>query len=163
MTERWAVNASPLIVLSKIDRQHLLTDLAGETVIPEAVAREIEAGPEDDPARRFLRSRSLPVVAVTAEPVVLAWDLGAGETSVLSYALQQPGWKAVLDDGMARRCARTLKLPLIGTLGVIIRAQQSGLIASTVPVLKDLQAIGMRLDDNVIRDALRRTTGEVWD
>ena len=163
MTERWAVNASPLIVLSKIDRQHLLTDLAGETVIPEAVAREIEAGPEDDPARRFLRSRSLPVVAVTAEPVVLAWDLGAGETSVLSYALQQPGWKVVLDDGMARRCARTLKVPLIGTLGVIIRAQQSRLIASTVPVLKDLQAIGMRLDDNVIRDALRRTTGEVWD
>ena len=163
MAERWVVNASPLIVLSKINRQHLLTELAAETVIPEAVALEIEAGPEDDPARQFLRSASLPIIAVPTEPVILAWDLGAGETSVLSYVFHHPDWKAVIDDGMARRCARAFNVPLIGTLGVIIRARQSGLIEASVPLLKSMQAVGLRLDDNVIRDALRRTTGELWE
>lgn len=163
MAERWVVNASPLIVLSKINYHHLLTELAAETVMPEAVALEIEAGPEDDPARRFLSSASLPIVTVPAEPVIVAWDLGAGETSVLSYVFHHPNWKAVVDDGMARRCARTLNIPLIGTLGVIMRAQQSGLIKASVPLLKSLQAVGLRLDDNVIRDALRRTTGELWE
>ena len=109
MTERWVVNASPLIVLSKIGHQHLLTQLSAEVAIPEAVALEIEAGPENDPAKQFLRSTPLPIIAVTAKPIILAWDLGAGETSVLSHVLQHPNWKAVIDDGMARRCARTFK------------------------------------------------------
>lgn len=91
MAERWVVNASPLIVLSKINYQHLLTELAAETVIPEAVALEIEAGPEDDPARRFLRFASLPIVTVHAEPVILAWDLGA-EEGMKSWRKSQARW-----------------------------------------------------------------------
>ena len=123
MAEHWAVNASPLIVLSKINQQHLLTQLSEEIVVPQAVIAEINVGPADDPARRFLSTSPLPVVSVPSDPTILAWDLGAGETAVLSYALANHGWKAVLDDGLARRCARVLAIPLTGTLGIIIRAR----------------------------------------
>jgi predicted nucleic acid-binding protein len=37
MAERWVLNASPLIVLSKINHHHLLFQLADEIVIPAAV------------------------------------------------------------------------------------------------------------------------------
>ena len=107
MTERWVLNASPIIVLARIGREHLFHALADEVVVPRAVAMEIEAGPADDPARQTITSGYFTIVETVPEPDVLAWDLGSGETAVLSYALNRPGWMAILDDAMARKCARS--------------------------------------------------------
>lgn len=162
MPDRWVVNASPLIVLAKIKRQQLLWQLADEIVLPEAVLFEINAGPDDDPAREYLAKASLPVVSSAPEPLITAWDLGAGESAVLAHALANPEWKAVIDDGAARRCARVLAIPFIGTLGIIIRARQAGLIPAAAPLLKELQLQNFHLDDEVIRTALQETLGESW-
>ena len=99
MSERWVVNASPLILLAKVQQLHLFSLLAETFVVPEAVVAEILAGPANDLARQFLEAQPVTTVAVSASPLVLAWDLGAGETAVLSYALANPGWKAIIDDG----------------------------------------------------------------
>jgi predicted nucleic acid-binding protein len=163
MPERWVVNASPLIFLAKINHVHLLGALADLVVVPQAVLVEVNAGPADDPARLLLANPPFPVVNVVPSPLILAWDLGDGETAVLSYAAAHAGWKAVIDDGAARRCAHALAIPLLGTLAIILRAQQAGLIAAAVPLLKALRAEGIRLDDNVIREALRAVSGESWD
>ena len=93
---------------------------------------------------------------------ILAWDLGQGETAVLSYALAHRKWIAVLDDGAARRCARSLSLNITGTLAVVILAKQYGLIDSAAQVLYDLRGADFRLDDVIIREALERTVGEKW-
>ncbi len=79
----------------------------------------------DDAARRFLDASPFPTVHVLFEPTVQMWDLGAGETAVLIYALLHEGWRAVVDEGVARRCAYALGIPLIGTLGIILRARQN--------------------------------------
>ena len=50
----WVVDASPLILLAKVDQKRLLTQLPDALVIPAPVAEEIQTGPEDDPARRWL-------------------------------------------------------------------------------------------------------------
>jgi predicted nucleic acid-binding protein len=92
----------------------------------------------------------------------MAWDLGAGESAVLTYALHNPDWKAVLDDGAARRCAHTLSIPLLGTLGIILRARQSNFIPAAAPVLKALINQGFRLDDDLIRAVLAKTVQETW-
>ena len=160
--ERWVVNASPLILLAKINYAHLIAELADQVVVPQAVLDEVNAGHADDPARLFLANSPFPIVNVEPSPMVLAWDLGAGETAVLSYAADNPGWTAVLDDGAARRCARALGIPLIGTLAVILRARQAGLIAAAIPVLKALKTEGIHLDDDVIRTALRAVCDESW-
>ena len=44
------VNASPLITLAKVGRLDLLSGPGVQLVIPEAVAEEVLAGPEGDPA-----------------------------------------------------------------------------------------------------------------
>lgn len=86
MSNRWVVNASPLILLAKVGRIDLLPKLAAELVIPASVADEIRAGPPDDPARNWLVSAAAPRIKPDA-PIaaeIASWDLGAGETAVLS-------------------------------------------------------------------------------
>lgn len=163
MPEHWVVNASPLILLAKIEHVHLLEELADQVIVPEAVLAEVNNGPIRDPARRFLAARPLQIVPVAPHPMIAAWDLGEGEAGVLGYATRHPGWKAIIDDGAARRCARALGIPHLGTLGVILRARQSGLIAAAVPLLRALRIEGIRLDDAVIRAALAATSDETWE
>lgn len=162
-TETWIVNASPVITLAKAGYLHLLDRLAKTILIPEAVAAEILIGPPSDPARKALQTgwgRRVPSGPIPE--VVLEWGLGAGESAVLALALREPGFPSVLDDAAARRCARALSLPILGTLGVVLRAKREGLIAEAAPVLRSLQAAGLRLDEEVVRDALAKSAGESW-
>jgi len=73
---RWVVNSSPLIVLARISHLHLITDMCSEIVIPDGVAQEIDCGPKDDPARKWLREEGQRFVVCPGlvEPVVKAWD-----------------------------------------------------------------------------------------
>lgn len=78
----WVVNASPLILLGKINQLPLLAKLAGQVVIPHEVVIEINAGPRDDPARRWLDKdgRSFAAKSMPFDLRVVAWDLGTGRT-----------------------------------------------------------------------------------
>ncbi len=163
MPKRWILNASPLIVLAKIGREDLLLALADEIVVPHAVAMEIEAGPAEDRSRQVLSLGRLAIVDTpppTAE--LLAWDLGSGEAAVLSFALSEAGWTAILDDAAARKCAQSLSIRVRGTLAIVLMARQQGLVPSAAEVLHSLRATGFRIDDQTIRDALRRTVNEEW-
>lgn len=163
MSERWVVNASPLIVLARVGQTRLLTQLAEEVCVPDAVAAEIQAGPDTDPARQWLAAGKLPIVATPSAPSeIVTWDLGAGETAVLTWAAAQPGWTVILDDAAARKCARSFGLRCKGTLGIVILAHQRGLIPSATTLLRAMVANGFRLEDTVIREALARTIGESW-
>ena len=88
--------------------------------------------------------------------------MGQGETSVLAYVLAHSGWTAILDDGAARKCAKTFGIALKGTLSVIILAKKRGLIPSAAQTLHAVREAGLRLDDKVISTALRQTVGEKW-
>lgn len=163
MHERWVLNASPLIVLARIGREDLLLALPDQVVVPRAVALEIQAGPADDRARQALAAGRFTIVDTPPPPAeILAWDLGEGETAVLSFALAEAGWTAILDDAIARRCARSYSLRFKGTLAVMLLAKQRGLITSAADVLRSLIATGFRLDNQTIREALIRTVGEEW-
>jgi len=123
MSERWVLNASPLIVLARVGLENLFLSLADQVVVPRAVAAEIEAGPPEDRARQALAAGRFPIAdtPVPAEEL-LAWDLGSGETAVLSLALSEPGWVAVLDDAAARKCALAFSVAVKGTLAIVMLA-----------------------------------------
>jgi predicted nucleic acid-binding protein len=162
VAEIWIVNASPVITLAKIGQLRLLEELAAELVLPEAVASEILAGPQADPARVQVASGWGPRGSVMRVPdTVLEWGLGAGESAVLALALARSGATAVLDDAGARAAARSLRVPLIGTIGVVMRAKVQGHIASAARLIGDLQAAGLHVDNSVVRAALAQI-GEDW-
>jgi predicted nucleic acid-binding protein len=163
IAEKWVINASPIIALARVGQVELLARLPEKAVVPQAVVEEVSQAPESDPARLALESGVFKIVRSPAPvPEILAWDLGKGETAVLSYALAHPDYVAILDDGTARRCAHGFSLKLTGTLAVVILAKQHGLIESAAQVLYALRGADFRLDDAVIRNALARTVGESW-
>jgi predicted nucleic acid-binding protein len=163
MSDRWVVNASPLIVFGKIGQLDLLTQLPKEVVVPQAVADEIVAGPENDAARLAIEAGMFRLVD-TQEPTpeLAAWDLGSGETAVLSYTLVNPGWTAILDDGAARKCAVTFGVDVKGSLAIVILAKKRGLIPQAKQLLHTMQEVGLRLNESIIRQVLRETLNEDW-
>ena len=163
MTERWVLNASPLIVLARVGLESLPLSLAAQVVVPRPVAEEIQAGPPLDPARQAVAAGRFTIIDPPPPPAeLLAWDLGYGETAVLSWAIARQGWTAVLDDGEARKCASAFSIRVKGTLALVLMAKQRGLIPSAGEVLQALLNTGFRLDEGLIRDSLARTTGETW-
>ena len=64
------------------------------------------------------------------------------------------GSEAVLDDLQARRCARSLGIPTTGTLGVILRAKQHGLIPEARPLLETLIQNQMYISRELVETAL---------
>ena len=162
MNEVWVVNASPVIVLAKVGHLQLLKELPGELLLPVPVAMEIQSGPGSDAARQALEGGwGVRVTAGRIPSELVEWGLGPGETAVLGVALEQPIARPCSMTPPLRACARAFDIPLIGTLGVVLRARQRGVIPSAGDLLRALRAAGLYLDDETIRSALRRV-GEEW-
>ncbi len=157
MSRRWVVNASPLILLTKISHIFLLHELCSELVIPRGVAKEILNGPANDLTRIWLNEKGSPLIRdlEQVDPVVAAWDLGLGESQVISWAYKNPGFEAILDDRAARKCALSLKIPVRGTVGVILLAKKDRRLAKAKPLLNQLIQIGFRIDPELLRTTLR--------
>lgn len=72
-------------------------------------------------------------------------------------ALELKADAVILDDRPARRLALGLGLPVVGTVGILLRAKQTGLIPSVRPLVEKLLDVGFRLSpairDKVLRDA----------
>jgi len=153
----WVVNASPLILLGALRKLDLLVMLAPSLVVPKAVICEVAAGAERDEATSVLvawaQERMRPDVPVAA--TVSSWDLGAGESQVIAHCLTRSA-VAVLDDGEARACAQGHNLPVIGTLGVILRARKLGLISAARPLIEELLATGSYLDRGLVERELAK-------
>lgn len=154
MTRKWVLNASPTILLAKISLISLVAYLCSEAIIPSGVAQKIQAGPDEDPAKKWLMQKGNIKAVSQIEPTVAAWDLGLGESHVLSWCYQNEGYEAILDDGLARKCALSLGIPMRGTLGIILLAKQEGCIDEVKPFIEELIKVGFRIDAKTVKTAL---------
>lgn len=153
LSERTAVlDASPLILLSRAGFLDLLDVLERKIVVPLAVRDEVAVkGLEDISAKSLMLSEAIQMLPVPEIPRRIAsWELGAGESSVLAWALDRPDALAVLDDLEARRCARTLSVPVVGTAGLVLAAKRRGVISRARPVLEALIESGMYLSNRTL-------------
>lgn len=132
-------------------------------MIPQPVAQEILAGPDNDPGRIALETGWGTLLPPQEVPdAVKEWGLGAGESSVIAATLASEDAIAVLDDAEARICARAFGLTVLGTLGVVLRAAKKGRISQAAPVIHKLRQAGLYLHEDVVRQALQRTLAEPW-
>lgn len=162
MGDVWIADASPLIALARIEQLELLDALSNTVLIPSAVREEVLAGPAEDLARQKLQQGwGQPAHAVGVPDRVIEWGLGPGESEVIALGLERPGATLVLDDAEARSCARTLGLRLIGTVAVVLRAQQAGIVPSAAAVFRHLRDGGFHLSDELVEKVLE-TVGETW-
>jgi predicted nucleic acid-binding protein len=89
----------------------------------------------------------------------MAWDLGAGESAVISLTEATPGAVAVLDDLAARRCAQAIGLKIIGTLGLVLMAKRAGVIPSASQALDAIVAAGLFISPHHL-ETIRIQAGE---
>jgi len=155
-------NTSPIQYLYQADLLELLPTLYGRVIIPGAVAQELATGRESGVS--LPDPNQLPWIAIErlADSTLLGMvaDLGPGEREVIALGLRSPDTLLLLDDGVARRCAKHLNLRVTGTLGVLLKAKNLGCLGSLRPLLDRLEALRFR-PDPATRAAVLKLAGEM--
>ncbi len=145
MSEPIVTDSTSLIGLERIGRLDVLPALFKPILIPPAVQMEfgitlpwlqVEA-PAD------------PGLAVALKMLV---DEGEAEAIALAYGR---GYQLILDDRQARSVARNMGLSLIGTIGVLVKAKQAGMIPALKPLLDSLELNGFSLSEPLKAEALK--------
>jgi predicted nucleic acid-binding protein len=156
-------NTTPLIGLASTQRFDLLRQLFGEIYIAQAVYDEaVVAGREAGGAKQEVSTATwIKTVGVkdrlAVEVLLDELDLGEAETIVLARELGA-GW-VLMDEKKGRRKLTQLGLPKIGTVGILLKARQVGLLPVIRPELEKLRRQSFSISQAVV-DAVLREAGE---
>lgn len=130
-------DASCLIVLQNIQELPLLQKLFGEVFITEEVKKEYGFDlPE------WIKVKE---VQNKIQQNALNLILDEGEASSIALSLETGNSLLIIDEKKGRRIAQELNLKIIGTLGVILRARERGLVDSIENLLEKLENADFRI------------------
>jgi predicted nucleic acid-binding protein len=153
-------NTTPLIGLASIQRFDLLRQLFGEVYIAQAVYDEaVVAGREAGGAKREVSTATwIKTVSVkdrlAVELLLDEMDLGEAETIVLACEIGAD-W-VLMDEKKGRRKLTQLGLKEIGTVGILLKAKQVGLLSAIRPELEQLRQQSFSISQAVIDAVLRQ-------
>jgi predicted nucleic acid-binding protein len=156
VAERWVINASPVILLSKAEVIQFVPRICDELVIPAGVVAEVQSLRAEDPGVRWLKGEGARYVKASPpnHPALSGWRGGAGEGEVISWALQNSGFTAILDDRRARALAMQHGVHVIGSLRVVVLIKERGLIPQAKPALEKLRGEGAWVSEDLIRRSI---------
>jgi len=151
-------NTGPILALARIGHLDLLRDLFSSIILPPAVKAEI------------IDETSATAVAAAAwisvQPVhdalsvqLLREELDAGESEAVVLAKELSADFILIDERAATRRARMLALTVIGTLGVLLAAKQSGHVATVKPLMDQLRSLDFYMSTELYEEVLK-TAGE---
>lgn len=141
-------DASCLIALEDIGELRILHGLFSRIVVTDIVREEIQAElPSWIKVSKDYEARELEILKL---------ELDSGEASAIALALKNPGSRIILDERKGRNVAKRLGLKVIGTLGLIVRAKQKGIIPSGKEVLDKLENHGFWLSEHMKKSLLEK-------
>jgi hypothetical protein len=156
-------DSSPLIALAVIDQLELLSRLYAKVLIPPAVWDEVTVQGEGLPGAQAIRQAQWLTVQVPeaglVEPLSILVDRGEAEAIALAQGISG-STVLLLDDAQARRVAERLGIARIGTLGILRRAKNMGLIFEVKVYIDQLLANGIYIRTNLV-EAVLRDVGEM--
>jgi predicted nucleic acid-binding protein len=141
-------DTSCFIILTNIGELDLLKKLYGQVITTTEVYSEF--------------GEALPDWVEILEPAdkdkqhILELQLDLGEASAIALALEISDCTVILDDMKARRVAERLGIDFTGTLGVIVKAKNKGIISSIKPFLDKLKNTDFRLSEDIEKEALHQ-------
>jgi predicted nucleic acid-binding protein len=149
-------DTSSLNYLVLIRHIEVLPKLYGRILIPRAVYNELSAEKAPPTVREWTESRPnwLMVHDVVNEDASMAY-LGNGEQEGIVLAQTMHADLIVLDDLDARRAAAARNITVMGTLGVLTKAAEQGLI-NLEDALGKLQATNFRASISLIARLLQQ-------
>jgi predicted nucleic acid-binding protein len=134
-------DTSPINNLAAINQLHLLHQLYGTVLIPEAVCRELTdpkfpvAGATEVKTFEWIQTR-----AVSDRTLVeaLSNELDIGEAEAIALAVEIQAEQVLIDERRGRLVASRLNLRYTGILGILVEAKNKGLIAEVKSLLDAL-------------------------
>ena len=142
-------DTSPLVALRQISLLSIIPSLFGVVLIPPAVAQEAIS----------VDLEPWLVITPLQKPVpdaVHRAGIGRGETEAISLAIEVRATQIILDDFQARRLATSIRLSIVGTMGLLLAAKKNGLIPNVRKPMDDLLVNRFRLHPDVYRTILAR-------
>ncbi len=133
-------DTSPIRALVFVDQLELLPKLFGRVIVPPAVAFELMEPAGDFKSINVEDYRFIEVVPPTgvSEVARLRQTLDRGESEALILAKELQADVILIDELAGRAAAKQLGLHLIGTLGVLLRANKAGLLGTIRPIVTRL-------------------------
>jgi len=139
-------DTSTLILFQKIDEFNLLQEVYGELITTPEIAKEF-----GDVLPYWIRIQS---ASDRKYQDLLCTLIDCGEASAIALASEFDDVLLLLDDLKARKLAIRLKFKVTGTLGVIHKAKQMGIIDKVKPLIDKLMETDFRIADNIIHEIL---------
>jgi predicted nucleic acid-binding protein len=156
-------DSGPLIALARLDLLALPHRLFGETLVSVTVWQEVLRAPkpgEDTALAAALQAGWLRVVddPPLTPPELAGAGLDDGERSAIALALTLQA-AVLVDERRGRTSAKAWGLHVLGTLGLLVRARDAGLVQHVRPLAEALLEGGYYLARPLIERALA-TIGE---
>lgn len=148
---RVIVNSTPLIILCNIGQLSILKELYEEIVIPEAVYKEVTAK-IDSACRQIISADWIHIERIkdNSEKKMYKAKLHDGEVEVMILAQEDKKAELVIiDDNAAKKTAKYLGLTVTGTIGIILKAKERGIITEIHSVLEDMKRKGFYISSHL--------------
>lgn len=158
------LDSSALITLARIGRLHVLSQLADEVHIPDAVYQEIVVHGQGRPGSAAVHEATWIVrhhVIDQATVDQLSARLGRGEAEAIVLAQELNADALILDDSTARKTATSMGRRIIGLLGLLVHAKERRVIKTIRPLMDDLLAAGFFVEPLLYRTILRAAGEEL--
>ena len=149
MKEPTVTDTTCLIGLERINQLDILPALFEPILIPPEVDREFGI------ALPWLTVQPPTNVSLISALTML---VDQGEAEAIALAVETD-LRIILDDAKARSVARTLGVAVVGTIGVLVKAKNLGIVQLVRPLLLGLEANGFYVD-TALRDEALRLAGE---
>jgi len=85
---------------------------------------------------------------------LLQLEVDNGEASAIALAIEEGSALLILDDNKARKLAAKLDLAYTGTLGVLLKAKQTGIIPNIRSIIEKIQETNFRFSEKVYQEIL---------
>jgi hypothetical protein len=125
-------------------------------MIPTAVAKEIEAG-KDKNAYIDLKQLDWIKIQEVKDKTLFDYllnDLDECEAAVIALAQELVADLLIIDEKLARKYAQLKGFTCVGTLSILLKAKEKGLIAHLKPLLAQMQTNGIWLAETLIAQIL---------
>lgn len=153
-----AADSGPLIALSKLDLLELPARYFEPVLVTSSVWLEITRKPGVDEAARLSAAAENRLLRVVSDPAtipaaLLRNSIHRGERSAIALAIEREA-TLLLDDRRARRMAAESGRPVIGTLGLLVRAREEGFVTALRPLIEQLRPTGYFMSDELVAEVL---------
>lgn len=139
-------DTSCLIILTKIGALEILGQLYKTVIITQDIFHEYD----DTIPDWFLIQNAKDQY----RQQLLEMQIDKGEASAIALAMEISDHIVILDDWKARKVTERLGLNVTGTMGVIIKAKNSGIISSIKPLIDKIKETNFRISEELEQIAL---------